>query len=227
MKKLIFLSFFVVVATGFTFAQEARFGFKGGLNLASVSYNKAGEVKENSMTPSFNVGVFADLPMIGEMLSFQPGFFYTGKGTQATVKNDAILLPTDMTLKSNVYYLEGQANILFKIPLESFKVFVGAGPYIAYGVNGKYSIDGKILGLAVDEKKDIIFTTEKGNIIDYTKIKPWDVGATITAGIEFGNIQVSANYGLGFIKIHPTNTDNNTDNAGKNRVLSASVGILF
>lgn len=220
MKKTILAVALVVFTVTSVFAQEKgiRFGIKGGLNMATIS-GTDGQVDDESFLPSFNAGVFLDMPLIGKVLSLQPGILYTGKG----VKYD---IPVLGEVSINPYYVEGQANVLFKIPLESLKIFVGAGPYLACGVNGK----GNSKNSLWDEDFDISFTnvdptTNEPEYEKYGKLNRWDYGLNLTAGLEVSSFVISVGYGHGLGKVM-AGVDNDND-SGKHRVLSASVGFLF
>lgn len=237
MKKTI-LIVAMALAVSTVFAQEQiRFGLRGGLNMASISTEKNGEIKDNSIIPTFNAGVFMDLPVAGKVLSLQPGISFAGRGTKSVIEGTVLGSTANFTATSLAYYVDGRLDLMFKIPLESFRIFVGAGPYLGYGVSGYTKFDGTLGDIKYDGKKeDINFTNDKQTLEPdgyYTAMKPWDYGLNITAGIEISSFVLSANYGHGLSKIRPAAEDANStdsqkrDDAGKHRVLGVSVGFLF
>lgn len=233
MKKILLIVALLPIIT-LANAQNIRFGVKGGLNLSTISTQSDGNIDDKNLLPSFNAGVFVDLPMIGDFLSLQPGLFFTGKGSKVVYGSE----DTNLTVKSNPYYIEGQANILAKIPFRSFKLYAGVGPYLAYGVAGNVKVSQTINGESEElESKAIKFTNDEQLISEiagaYLVMKPLDFGFNLTAGLEFNNFLVSANYGHGLSTIRPgvKNEENITelykDNKDKNRVFSVSIGIKF
>jgi hypothetical protein len=215
-------------------AQEVKFGIKAGLNLATISTKEDGNnIDKKNVVPNFHAGVFVDLPMIGEVLSLQPGVYFTGKGSKVSYE----ILNERFTVSNNPYYVEGRANLMAKIPFNSFKLYVGAGPYLAYGVCGNVKVTSSVSDDPLFDQK-IKFTKDKQIIEEiagaYLAMKPWDVGFNITAGMEFNSFLISANYGHGLLSIRPSidNSDSNIsnlykDNKDKNRVFSVSLGIKF
>src|SRR3970282_628167 len=79
MKKNI-LSTLLVLAFGFTYAQKAQFGLKGGLN----SSNFIGDTEGMDFKPriGFNVGAFAAIEL-SEKITLQPEILFSTQGAEA------------------------------------------------------------------------------------------------------------------------------------------------
>jgi Outer membrane protein beta-barrel domain len=221
--KFIALASFLLVVNHVSHAQV----LKGGVNLANVSITNDGDIDDNKMLTSFQVGFTGNLK-IAPFLFFQPGILFTGKGskTQSGATTDA----TYYRANSNPYYIEVPANFVFKTPTGPIKFFAGAGPYIAVGVAGKNKVDGKLLGTSFSSEKSIEWSNDDPATLDYEEgsgygiMKRFDYGLNGIAGIETKNIVLSANYGYGLAKLQ-SGSNNSADDKNKHRVLSFTVGI--
>ncbi len=116
MKKLFLLAIAVV---GFSFssnAQNIKFGFKGGLNLANLNELKSGEVSaDTDSRTGYHIGAVLQLS-VAETFAIQPELLYSAQGT------DDI----------DVDYL----NIPILAKLKFAKVFsIEAGPQFGFVVN--------------------------------------------------------------------------------------------
>jgi hypothetical protein len=183
---------------------------KVGYNMANIS--KFG----SSPRSGINVGIAGEYA-INEMISVEPGVFYSMQGAsfkysgiKLTLNNDYITVP--VLLKAYV--------------AEGFNIF--AGPQIGYLVNSKMKIKtgssflDDIIGIA-------------GNSLDFKKYEnTFDFSIVIGLGYQMSNgFSISANYNLGLNKLpdvpHVTvgsvQYDFNPD--AKNNVLQINVGYRF
>jgi Outer membrane protein beta-barrel domain len=221
--KFIALASFLLVVNQVSQAQI----LKGGVNLANVSITNDGDIDDNKMLTSFQVGFATDIK-ITSFFYFQPGILFTGKGskTQSGETTEA----TYYRATSNPYYIEVPANFVFKTPTGPIKFFAGAGPYIAVGVSGKNKVDGKFLGTSFSSEKSIEWSNDDPATLDYEEgsgygiMKRFDYGLNGIAGIETKNIVLSANYGYGLAKLQ-SGSNSSADDKNKHRVLSFTVGI--
>lgn len=199
------------------FSQKSSAIIKGGVNLANISNNDDGGYDDSRMLTSFHVGIIADLNLT-EFLALQPGLLYTGKGIK--MENDV----QEMTFSPR--YLELPVNLVFKTPTGKAKFFVGAGPYVAMGIGGKFKGEGLI-----DFEEDIRFSdddplTSEEEGAGAFRVRRFDYGLNGIIGIEASNLVLSAGYGLGLAKIQSgTDSDDNQNN--KHRVFSLSLGFKF
>lgn len=230
MKKIL-LSF---AALTFSIAamSQARVGIKAGWNLSNITYDNSGNTKDSRSLSGFNVGAIADLPLVPKILSFQPGVFYTTKGTKLETgdKNNSTVNPyAKYTI--NPSYIEIPLNFVAKLPIgESSSLFAGVGPYFAFGVAGKQKYETTIAGVHASGSESIKWDDDTPFNNDpntaYNKMKRFDWGGNVQIGAELSNFLVSAQYGIGFAKVN-SGEDNSTDDKSKNRVFSVSVGYLF
>lgn len=200
---------------------------RAGVNLANVTITNDGDIDNNKMLTSFQIGFTGNLK-IAPFLFFQPGILFTGKGskTESGKTTDA----NYYRATSNPYYIEIPANFVFKTPTGPVKFFAGAGPYLAIGVSGKNKVDGKFLGTSFSSEKNIEWSNDDPSTLNYEEgsgygiLKRFDYGLNGTAGIETKNIVLSANYGFGLAKLQ-SGTTSSADDKNKHRVLSFTVGI--
>lgn len=232
MKNLLLIPALLAFGATSALAQDddtrLRFGIKGGYNAANLTISDNGETDDKKMLSSFHVGAYVDLPL-APVFSIQPGLMLSGKGTKYTVgdKDSDNWAET----KLNPIYLEVPVNAVGKIPLaDNFKLFVGAGPYIAMGIAGKQSVEGELLGVSFSEDDNIEYGDDEpingNNGSGKGNVKRFDYGLNFLGGLEINRFTVNAQYGLGLANINP-GSDNDDNDKYKHRVLSFSVGFLF
>lgn len=226
MKKLqfAFMALVCVLAVQVAQAQKSSVILKGGVNLANISNSENGDVSDARMLTSWHAGGVIDLAIV-DVLSIQPGIFYTSKGIK-TERNIPVFGTTTTTF--NPQYIELPLNLVFKAPIsETSRFFAGAGPYVAMGVAGKYKVKSDLGSNEYDiEFNDDDPLTQEQEDAGAYKVRKFDYGVNVLAGLELDRFVISANYGLGLAKIYAA--DDNTDNdKNKHRVFSVSVGIKF
>lgn len=206
MKKLLF-SLALAILSFSAFAQIPDLGIKGGINLAKISGSDgSGGTSTSGTLTTFSVGAFLDFK--GEVLSVQTGLYYTGKGSKS---NEQI---SSSSSSLNLRYLQVPVDFVFKVPAVIGKVYVGAGPYAAYGISAKVktSTSG-----STSATTDLSF----GN--DGSQIKRMDYGLQGVAGFQFNSgFLIGLNYDLGL-----ANIANDSSIKSKNQVLGASIGFTF
>ncbi len=222
MKAFITVAACTLLAAGPVRSQVLR----AGINLANVSVTDNGNIERANMLTSFQVGLSEDIKIVPGFF-FQPGIYFTGKGTKSEsgVQTD----PTWFRATSNPYYIEIPANFIIKTP-GPLHFFVGAGPYLAIGIAGKNKSDGKFLGTSFHREEDIKFSNDDPATLDYEEgagfgiMKRFDYGLNGMAGIEMAHTVLSVNYGLGLAKLQ-SGSNSSEDQNNKHRVLSFSIGI--
>ena len=216
----------VIVFSFTVFSAQAQ-SIRSGVNLANVTITNDGDIDDNKMLTSFQVGISGDV-FITKHFFFQTGIYLTGKGskTQSGSTTDA----TYFRATSNPYYVEIPANFVFKTDPLPVKFFAGAGPYIAMGVAGKNKVDGKFLGTSFSSEENIKLSNDDPSTFDYEEgagygiMKRFDYGVNILGGIETRGAVFSVNYGLGLAKLQ-SGSNSSADDKNKHRVLSFVVGI--
>ena len=203
---------------------------KGGLNSANISITDDGNVEDAKSLKSFHVGIVGDL-YLANVLSFQPGLLFTGKGskTEAGQSSDANYYKAT----TNPLYLEIPANLVFKFPLAAnAKIYAGAGPYLAIGIAGKNKVEGKVAGVGFESKENIEWSNDDPTTLNNEEgagfgiLRRFDYGLNALAGVEFDKLIIGAGYGHGLAKLQ-SGSDNSSNDNNKNRVWSFSLGFRF
>ena len=227
MKKLLTLA---LCAGIFTTASSQTY-VQGGVNFANITKSASGGTQDNNMLTTFNAGLMHRFNIVSAF-AVETGILLDGRGSKSdTYLNSASKDDNYYKTKFNPLYLEIPLNAVIKLPIQdNMSVFINAGPYVAMGVAGKVKTDAKILGVSTSSSKNIKFsnddpTTSGQEGAAYDKLKRFDYGLNLGAGIDIGAVLIKANYGMGFNKISSMQTDNNKDDKNKYRTLSLSVGI--
>src|ERR1044072_1491456 len=134
MRKKLILSF-AALAFSFAAMSQVRVGVKGGWNLANISTRNDGSTDDNKALSRYHIGVIADMPLIKNILSFQPGVYYSSKGAKVESGNKDNPSVTDPYAKytTNPQYIEIPLNFVGKIPIGAdSRLFAGVGPYFAF-----------------------------------------------------------------------------------------------
>ncbi|RKO69078.1 PorT family protein [Sphingobacterium puteale] len=199
MKKLL-LSAAILFGSLGAFAQGGLgYGLRAGVNIPKYST----EIDQTKSNTGFFVTGYLDAP-ISPYFSIQPGLSLQNKGTKWKPTDD------QREAKESIMTLDIPVNAVAKFPTTSGNFFVGAGPYVGFGLSGKYKGEDNQSKF----ENDIKFGSEAGN-----DLKRTDFGVNFLAGYQLSNgFQINAGYGLGLTNLSP--------NGGsiKNRVWSIGIG---
>jgi len=166
MKKLVL---FVFLMAFFAFSSTAqKWGIKAGTNFSTLAIDDDGFDTERKF--GVHLGAVAEFEIF-EKLAFEPGMFFSQKGTSYDVEGD---------YDSRMNYLDIPLNLKYKLG----NFFLQGGPLVGIGLNGTQNF-----GEEGDE--DVKFGSGDN------ETKRLDMGLTLGAGMNFNNFQVSANYGFG------------------------------
>ncbi|CAL1520984.1 porin family protein [Chitinophaga sp. MM2321] len=202
MKKVL-LSAAALLIAGLTFGQ-AKWGIVAGPQFSSVTTKNAGlsSGKETSkILTGVRAGFTVDLPLADEFY-IGTGLLYSGKGGKSKTTDDKISLS----------YLQLPVNFMFKPEVGNGRMVLAVGPYVSYGLSGKYKGSGPELNAFDDEAL-------------VGKLKRFDAGADIQIGYEtLMGIYFGLNADLGLVNAYD-NTAN--DRSFKNTSFGVSVGYKF
>ncbi|WP_300726824.1 porin family protein [uncultured Bacteroides sp.] len=213
MKKLILLIALVCsvmcakAQTGVTWSAELGLGASGWMG------NGAGN--SNAL---FNprVGVKLDIPLSG-LLSFQTGLYWVSKG--ASYKDEVFTESTDgyhkesSKQKVNQNYFQMPLLAAFHLGTASnFDLVLTVGPYIAYGVSGKTSIEIGDAELTWDTFDDVRMPNELQGLLPSSGdgydtmegLHRFDAGILAGIGFDFPEwtVGLNAEFGLTRIQSH-------------------------
>lgn len=181
MKKII-LSIASIIIGSVSYAQDSKsntgFGIKGGVNFTNLYTD---DVNDNNMLTSFNVGVFATLPLTSN-LAIQPEVNFSRKGAELVYDN----LFASGTAKFKLNYIE--VPVLLKINItDNFNIH--AGPYLAYLINAQVT----------NESSGGSFDFEEN--FDNDDFEKFDYGLSGGLGFDFTSISIGARYNYGLATI--------------------------
>jgi hypothetical protein len=226
MKKLL------IIALGtflFTNARSQVY-IQGGLNLANITTTNSGATQKNNLLTTFNAGIMARSNK-NEPIALEAGLLLEGRGAKSDYYITSSTDDNYIKSKFNPLYLEVPVNLIVRIPLEGkSNIFINAGPYLAMGIGGKSKVETKMLGSVNNSTYDIKFnnddpTTSQQENARYDRLKRFDYGLNIGAGVDFKKVLIKVNYGYGLAKINSTQTDNSSNDKNKYRTVSLSLGI--
>lgn len=207
MKKLV-LSAAILCGSLGAFAQGGLgYGLRAGVNIPKYSIEN-GSTKTNT---GFFVTGYLDAP-ISPNFSIQPGLSLQSKGAKNSVSSSV----GTVERKQSIMSLDIPVNAVAKFPTgDSGNFFIGAGPYVGFGLSGKNKWSGSTDNSTVRGDEDVKFGS--GSDKD---LKSTDFGVNFLAGYQLSNgFQINAGYGLGLTNLAPT------DNGSiKNRVWSVGIG---
>lgn len=190
--KLSLIVAFVAMAS-IVGAQSASLSVKGGLNMSNFYGDN---LTDKSMKPGFHIGVGADLEFVPN-ISLQTGLYFSTKGAKYTYDSPYMAAGNiDYTMTAN--YLQLPIHVAYKIDVTpGTKVVFHAGPYLAYGIGGKRTIDSRF----TDDLKPFFGDQELNTFDKNFGLKPFDMGVGIGVGAEFGLILLDLGWDIGLNNI--------------------------
>ncbi|OFY25831.1 MAG: hypothetical protein A2275_00070 [Bacteroidetes bacterium RIFOXYA12_FULL_35_11] len=194
-------------------AFSQRFGFRVGANFSNMigKNDIVGTYSDDYKTAlGGHLGFVQEIP-VNKDIVVQTGFTIAQRGYKVDKTN----------YKSNTYlfYMDIPINALYKLDLNAVKLFAGAGPNIAVGVFGIHNWTITSPLASVTDDKEIVWGKE-----DDSDLRRLDIGLNLTAGIEYGVIQLGVTYTPSFSNIAPTR-----DHGAfvKNKLFAVSMAFVF
>lgn len=198
MNKLILLV--VCICSIFTATAQTKVTWSMELGLGMSTW--MGKNADGS-NPLFNtkVGVGLDVPLTG-LVSFQTGLAWVSKGASL----DVDLTGADLGMGSDIGVVDAHVNQnYFEMPLlaafhvgtaSNFDMVFTVGPYLAYGVNGKTSVDVDDLSVSVNSFGDSEVLRQK-----IEGLNRFDAGLQAGVALDFAKWTVGLDGEFGFCKI--------------------------
>lgn len=208
MKKII-LSAIAVMAFGSANAQDAKFGMKGALNIASLT----GDVENPSLIIGFQIGAFVEVK-ISEKCAFQPELMYSVQGVKESGNENIEGYNADIDMTSKLGYLN--------VPL-----------MIKYYAAPKFSLEfGPQVGFLLSAKADVDYTVfvEGMKVSGTESVDVKDQASSVDFGLNFGlgydftqKFSAGLRYNLGLSNVY----DTPGNDSAKNSVFSIAAGYKF
>ena len=232
MKKSVLL---IIFLTSFVLGVQAQvsLGIRSGYTAASMKISgdvrsELGDVTGNMKTfHGWHLDLLINMPLSNGFY-LQPVIRYITKGTGFQTSRipkaelNGVYIPNGSRMKLN--YLELPVNLVYKFPLGIGNITGGFGPYVGYGLRGRYDFDITQNGRSITQNsKQVQFSRRSDDNLAVVRMYPWDAGANFALGYEFDNgLMVGANYSMGL-----TDIDRIDNMSSKNQYLGVSVGFLF
>src|SRR5690606_24221882 len=188
MKKLFLSATAVLFGLGaFAQSQPLGYGIKAGVNFPTYHLSNS-DLDDLKSSTNFHVTGYLDAPLGGNFY-LQPGVSLQGKGAKFAESGD-------IKVTQNTMWLEVPVNAVAKFPTGAAgNFFVGAGPYVGFGLSGKNKISGGDSSISTDFK----FGKDEDQ-------KGVDFGLNFLAGYQLSSgLTLGAGYGLGLADIAPNN----------------------
>lgn len=225
LKRMYLLLILTVISTA-VFAQ-VQLGIRAGLNLTNLEQHKNGERNQSSLKTGLNAGLTADFSL-GNRFLLQPGILYSSKGFKDYGATK---------LKATAHYIELPVTLIYKYALGSGNVIAGAGPYIAYGLSGKWLtpeyLDGFNSRTAMEGVLQFTNDTDRHHYYfitpgeEYTFGKALDWGANVLIGYEIQKFTLQFNGQFGIANLAPKVDGDVTSDKLRNIGVGLSVGYKF
>lgn len=211
MKKLSLIAIFIFKIVILNAQSPFVFGLKTGLNISDFSKHEYANNKLGyniGMTVEYklpnNFYLFSGLELTTKGAKYNELFYENNYGSSAYGYGDgAIEYIRYFKIKSkmNAVYFQIPVSFGYKVEIATnIKVIFRVGPYISYGIGGKYKIDCSY----VDSKGNFLESAKESNYdADFFNkgTQKSDMGINIGTGIEFKKISMEFGCEHGVTKI--------------------------
>jgi hypothetical protein len=246
MRTIHFLMAVLVAATA---ASAQGFGLRAGLNLGQLqftqdysdSYNNGANYESGTSTLTdntgnligFHVGAVVDINIL-EFLYFQPGLMLSLKGgdtkTESEERDGSYYYYRESTDNYSLWYLDVPLMFSLKGALANdMALRVNAGPYLGFGLFGKYESSYERTGsnqydnYSEKEKVENVFEpTAKEKADGYKGFNKLNFGVGFGAGVEYTNLYFGLNYNIGL-----ANMSKEDDGGTYERTFGLTIGLNF
>jgi|GEM_PF-2504593 len=183
MKK-IFLLLLLTGGTFTTFAQKLSIGFRGGVDLGTITGSAQGSSSSNTSNVHLS-SIFAGyVDYQKNNLSLQPAVILVGKGGNINIGDGG-------EGKFALHYLEVPINLVYHLPLRIGDVYFGGGPYLAFGTGGTVVVQA-----------EGVYDSQPATFGGYGDFSRTDAGFEIIGGIRVAdNVVFHLNYDFGLSNI--------------------------
>ncbi len=217
MKNLKSMLVTVLMVTSAITVHAQTVGLRSGMNLSNMLMKMGDEVMSENlkMNPGYHVGVALDFP-IEDWLSIESGLLLSKKGFKVSEEGDGY----SSEAKMNLLYLNMPVTPKATINAGKVKLYVVAGPYLAYGISGKTKYTMTYNGDSESESDEIKWGDDPEN----DDLKRIDFGLSMGGGVLIDAFQIGIAYDLGLSNISVI-TD--YDTKIKNKVLGFTCAYWF
>jgi len=192
---------------------------KVGVSWTSVSFNDdindqyAGDFDYGSKA-GLIIGIAAAIPLGGDMFTLQPELLFHQKGYTSKYEDSEV----SESYRTTLNYLEVPVLAIVNFG----KFYAATGPYIGFGVGGKYTGHNTYQGQTAAHEGKIKFGEEPDNYHGSNAyVNAFDFGIQLGAGVKVSVIVIDLRFGLGLTDLIDKQ-DLNTQTL--NRSLQLTVG---
>ncbi|WP_176954281.1 outer membrane beta-barrel protein [Niabella drilacis] len=203
---------------------QTKLSFNAGANVSKVSWKESsnGVAIKNRWNPGYQLGLLTTIPVTLQQhsLHLQTGLTFSTKGYRQDYEDDI----HKGILSVNPWYAEIPLNILYRVPGEVERFFLGAGGYIAYGLGGRWTLDYEPRGWdnGSVEYTDISDQDPYDQKFNYGRRS--DLGISLLLGLLISErFTLQLNGQLGLKNIAPPENKKMTKEEFRNRTLSLSL----
>ncbi|MGE8427401.1 MAG: outer membrane beta-barrel protein [Sphingobacterium sp.] len=208
---------------------QTKWNVKAGVAFSNVdAKNKAGDKANTTAVAGLYLGLGPTL-RLSEYFSLEPTLVFAKRGFE---RKEGNVIGWGKDFKANTSYIEMPIDVVFNATIGVGKLEVGIGPYIGYGLGGKWKTSGPVhLGdIAIGEEGDIKFTNDasEGEYGSYNLGRPFDYGARAKVNYLFReHYLVGIEFQKGIANLESKWGDYKSGDAIRNRSLGISVGYRF
>lgn len=149
MRPLLTIAVLCLATTATAQSKSFTFTAQAGFNHSNASLQTEYLLGEKEPKPGFQVGITADYHLNG-LFGLQSGLSITTKGSRHRGADLWIGGPsaptTYYTITTNQVSLQLPLKVVYQMPVSrQSKLFINAGPYLAYGIGGKEKQEEKTI----------------------------------------------------------------------------------
>jgi|GEM_PF-2601679 len=204
---------------------QTKISFNAGANLSKVSWKESANSAaiKNTWNPGYQLGLHTTVPMRIQRhsLHVQTGLIFSTKGYRQDYEDNS----GKGVLSVKPWYGEVPLNILYRIPGNIERFFIGAGGYFACGLGGRWTMKYDTWGW---DNGSIEYTDISKQDSDDTKFnygRRTDMGVNMLIGMIISpSLYLQLNGQAGIKNIAPTENKKMTREEFRNRTLSLSMG---
>ncbi len=202
------LVLFICITISHSAAAQVQWGIRTGGNLSAMLVNTETGYIKVKLRPGFHIGGTADI-RLSDQFYVQPALLFTTKGFKADKDGFAQQIYGADYIQFTSYHIDLPVNLVFKPRVGNGRMLLGAGPYISYGVGGRWKAVSQGVGITGNLKfiNDFSSTDSslQGNSTTFPYTKPFDIGVNMLIGYEFDrHFYFQLNGQLGLRDIDPT-----------------------
>ncbi len=198
-KTTIHFPFFVMwLLVSFPGFSQARFGLTGGGAISSVLFSSKIQVDQawvshadiQKPVSTYYGGVIFHFKA-GKKFVVKPGIEYFKKAWEVEANDKGRISTFRFLRRYDINYLQLPVLLSLTTSLGNGKVYVGAGPYAAFAINGSVKVDKEIFDLEFKKHDEPIYTYLPGDnykpvqFINHFTINRIDYGFRGNMGYEF------------------------------------------